>query len=128
MGGDPLDRSVAAGQDVTQVCFDYGIVVNFSDGASLRIESDFDLEVAGEVLRVSPGEAGHASVVLSLLHKKVSRFHIDDGGALDVLLSSDCRLKCGEDPDYEAWTLTTGAGALYVSLPGGGVAHWPRAT
>jgi hypothetical protein len=54
------------------------------------------------------------------------------GVAIEVWESGELRLVHGVvewrvlvDPDYEAWNLVSDSGERFVSLPGGGLAHWP---
>ena len=98
-------------------------VVDLDRGGHIRIETDFTLvdansgrSLASEIVR---------SEVASSLSGRVDAVTWNDDAVMSVRYESSVVVELAADPDYEAWTVTDPAGALVVSMPGGGLTTYP---
>jgi hypothetical protein len=114
-----------AGQEISQVCVDYGVLLRTADGGELRIESNFYVSNRASRSLINPQQlCESASMVVGLLRQRIMSAVIDAQGRLLLDLLNGARVECEPSSDFEAWTLTTPAGEQFVSLPGGQVARW----
>jgi hypothetical protein len=98
-------------------------IVDFGDGAHIRIEGDFtSVGAAGERNLVSQNDSPEVAAVLS---GRVDLVTWTAAGVLTVVYTSGATLEVPADPDYEAWMITDAAGELAVATPGGGVTTFP---
>lgn len=50
---------------------------------------------------------------------------VDQSGDIRLTFADRTTMAVPADPDYEAWNCSLTGGELLVSLPGGGIAHFP---
>lgn len=115
------------GQEIVRLCLDFSVVMQTSDGAELRFETEFSLASAAEsrVSTVIPSSLpASGSAVIDLLHRAVELVATDEAGTLTLALSGGLRLECEPSDEFEAWSLVTAAGERWVCTPGGVIAHW----
>jgi hypothetical protein len=120
------------GAEVSRLCFERGgilISLAFDDGTTygLRLESIFSVLVDGEeAVDVSPSnvEARELEVLLALLGQVVGEINATPEAELHLVLS-EARLTATPDPNFEAWSITSGSSTFQlVAEPGGSLAIW----
>jgi hypothetical protein len=126
-------KILTAGAYVDQCRFDYGVVLAFRlvDGTSSWVRIGCPFRVAwpdGTESLVVPAEQEELGSVLRLLRATSTGGTAFEDGRLEVRFQDGSILVVSPDERYEAWTAAGPAGALLVSLPGGGLAVWGEGT
>jgi|KBSSwiStaDraftv2_1062776.scaffolds.fasta_scaffold2528622_2 hypothetical protein len=115
------------GDEVTSICFEYGIV--------LRTLSKFEIRLSTTVL-LEPTDRSNATidpevispeslVILSALHQKVVRCTVREIGTMSMEFDGGFALHVPPNSDYEAWTVAGPGGYKVICAPGGEVVTWP---
>jgi hypothetical protein len=114
------------GQWLAQLCVGAG-------DAQLRFANDFEVTFEGPIAVASavsapamPNALDGVALLLPLLNGEVTDVGVSDDGALSLTVGGTI-LRCGADPDFEAWNFTRPGGERVVSTPGGALAIWGRA-
>jgi Family of unknown function (DUF6188) len=111
---------------------EFTVVLNFGEGSALTIESAASVRpsIRGpEIPAVTHNEDGTVSTsdaLLSLIGQHVLSSVAFKTGALRLVFESGALLAVPFGEQYEAWQLTGSSGRMWVSLPGGGLATFPR--
>lgn len=115
------------GQKLEYVRLGHAVVLGFSGGRQVLIETVAHLDGPGGPVDVEPGE--HPSDVLAtLLGDVVRAAGTRDDGELQIGFGSGAELRVGADPDFESWAVTGPGGFLIVCLARGEVAVWGDGT
>lgn len=116
-----------AGEKLEYVRLGHAIVLSFSGGRQVLIETLTYLDGPSGRVEVQPG--AHPSDVLALLLGDVVRSaRIRDTGELKITFRSGSELLVGVDADFESWAVTGPDGFLIVCLAAGELAVWGDAT
>jgi Family of unknown function (DUF6188) len=99
--------------------------------AQLHFTGHFTITFESPLVVVGPAPDGPVvpyaldgvALLLPLLNADVELVGVSDDGALSVTVGGTT-LRCGMDPDFEAWNYTGPGGRLVVSVPGGRLAIW----
>jgi hypothetical protein len=104
----------------------FSVLLEFSGGYEVRVETGFTVRTTDGDHRVVPGEdLDSAAAVLGALDRRtVIVASADDVGGLRIDFEGGARVLVGADPDYEAWTVAGPGGFKVVSLPSGGLSVW----
>jgi len=114
-----------AGQTITGLLFDHAVTFLGDAGDELRVETPLTLTTNDGSLTIDPQAlTNNAGDLFKLLHEPVSHVIIVDDGTLTITWESGAQIRVEPQSDYEAWTLTSRAGARYVCNPGGNVTTW----
>ncbi|MEV4346305.1 DUF6188 family protein [Actinoplanes sp. NPDC049596] len=113
------------GQHLEYVRLGDALVLSFSRGSQILIETAALLTAAGSRATVVPGE-DDADVLAPLLGDVVSTAQASDG-ELSLTFGTGAELRVGPDPEVESWAFTNPDGPLIVCLPGGELAVWANA-
>jgi hypothetical protein len=115
--------NLLVGQRLEFVRLGHAIVLGFSGGRQVVIETVVSLIGPGGRVDVEPGE--HPSDVLAtLLGDVVRTARTDDRGELRVAFTGGSKVVIGVDADFESWAVTGPDGVLVVCLAGGELAVW----
>jgi hypothetical protein len=119
----PRQVSLLAGRKLEYVGLDHVIVLGFSGGCQVLIESA--AVVAGPDGRAvaEPG-APSADVFATLLGAVVRTAHTRDTGELEISLSGGREVLVCVDTDFESWAVAGPDGFLIVCLAHGELAVW----
>ncbi|MFE4492430.1 DUF6188 family protein [Streptomyces niveus] len=114
-----------AGQTVSRVCFDYGLVIMTGSDSELRIETAAKIGEAGQAAtEFAPDAPGPvAAQLVQLLRTEISQAEVSSSGALVVIFSGGVELLVAPDSDYEAWQVV-GPKERVICMPGGELAAW----
>jgi len=97
--------------------------------AKIRFESAFEFTEPGQrALELNPANDAwqDLAAIMTLRHDRiVAAEAIEADARLRVEFESGRLLTAEPDPQYENWAVT-GPGFQLISLPGGGVAHFPE--
>jgi hypothetical protein len=116
-----------AGEKLEYVRLGHAIVLSFSGGRQVLIETVAHLDGPGGPVEVQPG--AHPSDVLALLLGDVVRSaRTRETGELTITFRSGSELRVGVDADFESWAVTGPDGFLIVCLAAGELAVWGDAT
>jgi hypothetical protein len=116
-----------AGEKLEYVRLGHAIVLSFSGGRQVLIETLTHLDGPGGRFDVQPGE--HPSDVLAMLLGDVVRSaRTRDTGELKLTFRSGSELLVDVDPDFESWAVTGPDGFLIVCLAAGELAVWGDAS
>ncbi|MEU4222406.1 DUF6188 family protein [Actinoplanes sp. NPDC026623] len=116
-----------AGEKLEYVRLGHAIVLSFSGGRQVLIETVAHLDGPGGRVEVQPG--AHPSDVLALLLGDVVRSaRTRETGELTITFRSGSELRVGVDADFESWAVTGPDGFLIVCLAAGELAVWGDAT
>ncbi|MFI5934003.1 DUF6188 family protein [Actinoplanes sp. NPDC051494] len=107
------------GQRLDSVRLDHAIVLGFSGGCQVLIETVAHLRGAA----VEPGE-DTSDLVAELLGDTVRTVRTGPGGDLRICFVSGAELVVAADPDVESWAFTGPDGQLVVCLAHGEIAVW----
>jgi len=111
------------GQKLEYVRLGHAIVLGFSGGRQVLIETVAHLDGPGGRVDVEPGE--HPSDVLAtLLGDVVRTARTRDTGELEIAFGSGSELLVDVDADVESWAVAGPAGFLIVCLARGELAVW----
>ncbi|MFE4194430.1 DUF6188 family protein [Paenarthrobacter sp. NPDC056912] len=117
-----------AGQQVNRISFDFAFTILTSEGVEIRFAQPFTLvNSSGTSCLIEPEHIdGGGARLFSLLRADIESASVDaDKGSLMMHFASGGSLECQCHEYYEAWSVTTQAGEIWISQPGGGLAHWP---
>lgn len=118
--------AVLAGHKLEDVRLGHAIVLRFSGGRQVLIETVARLHGPGGRFDVEPGE--HASDVLAtLLGDVVRTARTLDTGDLRLTFRSGAELQVEVDADVESWAVAGPDGFLIVCLARGELAVWGAA-
>ena len=111
------------GRTLEEVRSGYAVVLQFSDGYEVTVESTVRLDGAGGGVEVEPDELPSPALD-RLVGDTVRAAGVRDTGELTIAFGSGRELVVSVDADYESWNVTGPDGLLVVCLPGGGLAVW----
>ena len=115
-----------AGHKLEDVRLGHAIVLSFSAGRQVLIETVAHLHRLGGRFDVEPGE--HPSDVLATLLGDVVRTACTlDTGELRITFRSGAELSVEADTDAESWAVAGPDGLLIICLAGGELAVWGAA-
>lgn len=118
---------VLAGRKVEYVRLGHAVVLSFSGGPQVLIETVAHLDGPGGRADVEPGD--HPSDVLAmLLGDTVRAAWTLDSGELQIAFESGAELSVGVDADFESWAIVGPGGVLMVCLARGELAVWGDAS
>lgn len=120
----PIDR--LAGRKLEYVRLGHVVVLNFSGGLQVLIETPARLTGPGGRFDVEPGEKP-SDVLAMLLGDVVTAARATDAGELRIAFGSGSELSVGVDVDFESWAVAGPGGLLIVCLAGGELAVWGEA-
>ncbi|WP_026422642.1 DUF6188 family protein [Actinokineospora inagensis] len=113
------------GAAVAAMEFDYAVVLRFSDGSEVRVETEFTLQSgSGQPEHVVPGDDSARLRTSRLRGTRVNEATVESSGRLRLLFNDGTLLQVPPDEEYEAWTSTGPHGELVVCGPGGLVSDW----
>jgi Family of unknown function (DUF6188) len=111
------------GQSLLQLGLGVGDAqLHFTGGITVTFGGPIEVAAAPDGPVVPFGLDGVA-LLLPLLNGEVTHVGVSDDGAL-FLTVGGTTLRCGADPDFEAWNYTGPGGRRVVSMPGGELAIW----
>jgi uncharacterized protein DUF6188 len=112
-----------SGHRLEYVRLGHAIVLGFSGGRQVVIETPVRLDGPGGPVEVEPGE-NPSDALATLLGDVVRSARADDDGELRISFRSGARVAVGADADFESWAVTGPDGFLIVCLARGEVAVW----
>jgi hypothetical protein len=112
-----------AGQKLEYVRLGHAIVLSFSGGQQVVIETVAQLTGPGGRVDVEPGE-NPSDAIAMLLGDVVRTARTRDTGELLLTFGSGSELLVGVDADFESWAVTGPDGLLIVCLARGELAVW----
>ena len=115
------------GQKLEWVRLGHAIVLSFSGGRQVLIESVAHLNGPAGRVDVEPGE-NPSDVLATLLGDVVRAARMRDTGELELTFGSGSELLVGVDADFESWAVAGPDGVLIVCLARGELAVWGDAT
>jgi hypothetical protein len=116
-----------AGRKLEYVRLGHAIVLSFTGGRQVLIETVVHLDGPAGRADVEPGE--HPSDILAtLLGDVVRAAWTRPTGELELTFGSGSRLVVGVDPDFESWAVAGPDGYLIVCLARGEIAVWGDGT
>lgn len=115
--------AVLAGQKLEYVRLGHAIVLSFSGGCQVLIETVAHLDSPRGRVDVEPGE-NPSDVLATLLGDVVRQARARDTGELHLVFGSGSELSVDVDPEFESWAVAGPGGALVVCLAGGELAVW----
>ena len=119
--------TVLAGRKLAYVRLGHAIVLGFTGGREVLIETTAHLTGPVGRVDVEPGE--HPSDALAtLLGDVVRTARAHDTGELRITFDSGAELLVGTDPDFESWAVAGPDGFLIVCLARGEIAVWGDGT
>jgi hypothetical protein len=111
------------GQSLVHLCLGAGDAqLHFTGDFTVTFEAAIEVSAAPDG-PVVPYALDGVALLLSLPNADAIRVGVSDDGAL-LLTVDGTTLRCGADPDFEAWHYTGPRGRRVVSMPGGGLAIW----
>jgi hypothetical protein len=113
------------GQHLEYVRLGDALVLSFSRGSQILIETAALLTSPGHRATVMPGEDS-SDALSPLLGDVVSTAQTSDG-ELALTFGAGSELRVCPDPEVESWAFTNPDGPLIVCLPGGELAIWANA-
>ncbi len=119
----PVD--LLAGRKLEYVRLGHAIVLAFSGGRQVLIETVAHLDSPGGRVDVEPGE-NPSDVVATLLGDVVRAARMRDTGELEISFGGGSELLVGVDAHVESWAVA-GPDGLIVCLAGGELAFWSDA-
>ena len=115
--------TLLVGHKLEYVRLGHAVVLSFSGGSQVLIETLANLDGPGGRVEVEPGE--HPSDVLASLLGDIVRAAVTtDAGELRLTFVSGSVLSVGVDADFESWAVAGPAGFLIVCLARGELAVW----
>jgi hypothetical protein len=112
-----------AGRKLQYLRLGHAIVLSFTGGAQVVIESTARLSGPHGHAEVEPGE--HPSDALAtLLGDVVRTARTRDTGELELGFASGAEVLVEVDADFESWAVAGPGGVLVVCLAGGEIAVW----
>jgi hypothetical protein len=115
--------TLLVGHKLEYVRLGHAVVLSFSGGRQVLIETPAQLNGPCGRVEVEPGE--HPSDVLASLLGDIVRAAVTtDAGELRLTFVSGSVLSVGVDADFESWAVAGPDGFLVVCLAGGELAVW----
>jgi hypothetical protein len=111
------------GQKLEYVRLGHAIVLSFSRGSQVLIETVARLEGPDGAVDVEPGEIP-SDAVATLLGDVVRTAETRDTGELRITFDSTAELRVSADADIESWAVAGPDGFLIVCLARGELAVW----
>jgi hypothetical protein len=119
--------TLLAGQKLEYVRLGHAIVLNFTGGRQVLIETVATLTGPGGRVEVEPGE-NPSDILATLLGDVVRAAGTSDTGELRITFAGGSELSVGVDADFESWAVAGPDGFLIVCLARGEIAVWGDAT
>ncbi len=110
------------GQSFDQLCVGAGDVQLRFTHSTVSLWSTIAVST-GDDARVRPCTLDAVALLLPLLTDEVTALEIDPSGKLSLTLGG-ATIRCGSDPDHEAWSYDGRRGEKVVCAPGGDLAIW----
>ena len=117
---------VLVGQKLEWLRLGHAVVLSFTGGRQVVIETLAHLNGPGGRVVIEPGE-NPSDALATLLGDVVRAARTRDTGELLLTFGSGAELLVCVDADFESWAVA-GADGLVVCLPGGEVAVWDDAS
>jgi hypothetical protein len=111
------------GQKLEYVRLGHAIVLGFSGGRRVLIETVAHLDGPGGRTEVEPGE-NPSDILATLLGEVVRTVRTQDTGELTITFGSGAEVQVGIDADFESWAIAGPDGSLIVCLANGELAVW----
>ncbi|BCJ55130.1 hypothetical protein Asp14428_66050 [Actinoplanes sp. NBRC 14428] len=111
------------GEKLQYVRLGHAIVLNFSGGRQVLIETVAQLDGPGGRIEVEPGEEP-SDVLATLLGDVVRSACTRAGGELHLRFAGGSELSVRADPEVESWAVAGPDGSLIVCLARGEIAVW----
>ncbi len=118
---------VLVGQRLEYVRLGHAIVLSFSGGRQVLIETRTRLSGPGGEFEIEPGE-NPSDILATLLGDRVVAARTEDTGELRLTFHGGAELLVGVDADVESWAVTGPDGFLVVCLARGELAVWGDAS
>lgn len=119
--------NLLVGQKLEYVRLGHAIVLNFSGGSQVLIETVAHLSGPGGPVDIEPGE-NPSDILAIVLGDAVRAACTRDTGELEITFGGGSELLVGVDADVESWAVAGPGGFLIVCLAGGELAVWGDAT
>jgi hypothetical protein len=119
--GRPITQ--LAGQKLQYVRLGHAIVLSFTGGRQVLIETVATLDGPRGRSEVEPGE-NPSDILATLLGDVVRAAYTRDNGELMITFDSGAKLLVGVDEDFESWAVAGPDGHLIVCLARGEIAVW----
>jgi hypothetical protein len=103
----------------------HAIVLSFTDGSQVLIETVVHLDGPNGRVDVEPGD-NPSDVLATLLGDVVRAASIRDSGELEITFGGGAQVVVGVDAEVEAWAFAGRDGMLMVCLARGELAVWTR--
>jgi hypothetical protein len=116
-----------AGQKLEYVRLGHAIVLSFSGGRQVLVETVAHLDGPRGRADVEPGD-NPSDVLATLLGDTVRHARTHDTGELTITFSSGAEVVVGVDPEFESWAVAGPDGFLIVCLARGELAVWNEGT
>jgi hypothetical protein len=117
----PLDLLI--GQKLEFVRLDHAIVLSFTSGAQVVVESVAELIAPTGRFVIDPGAAS-SDVIALLLGDVIREARTGSAGELELCFASGAELRVEADAEFESWAVTGPDNFLIVSLARGELAVW----
>jgi Family of unknown function (DUF6188) len=118
--------NLLVGRKLEYVRLGHAIVLSFSGGCQVLIETVAHLDGQSGRVDVEPGEQP-SDVLATLLGDVVRAARTSDAGELRITFRSGSELVVGVDADFESWAIAGPDGFLIVCLARGELAFWGAA-
>jgi Family of unknown function (DUF6188) len=119
--------TLLVGQKLEFVRLSHAVVLGFSGGREVLIETVAHLDGPSGPAEVEPGENA-SDILATLLGDVVRAARAGDSGELQITFSRGSELRVGADADVESWAVAGPDGFLIVCLAGGELALWGDAS
>lgn len=106
---------------------DRRVVLELGDDTKVVLGTRCAVTLDGVESSMDPEVPATLAPVLGVVHRAVQRIEVSLDGVLMIELADGGRVESAPDPAFENWELILPDGAMYVGLPGGGVASFPAA-
>jgi hypothetical protein len=110
------------GQSLDQLCVGVGDAQLRFTHSTVSLWSTISVSTGDDAL-VRAHTSDGVALLLPLLNGEVTAVAIDVSGELSFTLAG-VTVRCGSDPDYEAWSYDGRHGETVVCTPGGDLATW----
>jgi hypothetical protein len=119
--------TLLAGQKLEYLRLGHAIVLSFTGGRQVLIETVATLTGPRGRVEVEPGE-NPSDILATLLGDVVRAARATDTGELRMTFAGGAELSVGVDADFESWAVAGPDGFLIVCLARGEIAVWGDAT
>ncbi|MFL0177363.1 DUF6188 family protein [Mycobacterium sp. SMC-13] len=115
-----------SGQVLTDLRFDYSVVLSFTGGYVVLVASPFMLNTPGAAHDFTPDldPPEGLAPMNNLLGQRIFATEIGANGSLSMTFDDGSRLCVPPDANYEAWNLSGPGGLFVVCMPGGALETW----